>query len=75
MDLLRSCDTGDTACSMQWTAFATTSGGTVRALGAFNTPGLVAGSGNRLGDAIMACSNGTVLTKWRSHSGWLKRLA
>ena len=59
MDLLRS---WETAGSMQWAAVAETSHDTVRAFSAFNTPGFRAGSGNRLGDAIMACSNGTVLT-------------
>jgi len=49
---------------MQWAAVTQTSHDTMRALGAFNTPGFRAGSGNRLGDAIMACSNGTVLTEW-----------
>jgi hypothetical protein len=48
---------------MQWAAVAETSRDTMRACSAFNTPGFGAGSGNRLGDAIMACSNGTVLTE------------
>jgi hypothetical protein len=61
MDLLRSCET---VGSMQWTAVAETSHDTMRAFGAFNTPGFRAGFGNRLGDAIMACSNVTVLAEW-----------
>jgi hypothetical protein len=52
---------------MQWTPVAEASRDTTRAFsalfGALNTPGFGAGSGNRLGDAIMACSNGTVLTE------------
>jgi len=51
---------------MQWMAVAETSRDTMRALSAFsafNTPGFRAGSGNRLGDTIMACSSGTVLTE------------
>jgi hypothetical protein len=39
------------------------------AFSAFITPGFRAGSGNRLGDAIMACSNGTGLTEWQPDSG------
>jgi len=62
MDLLRSCEN---AGSTQWAAVAETSHDTMRAFSAFNMPGFWAGSGNRLGDAIMACSNGTVLTEWR----------
>ncbi|WP_158933917.1 hypothetical protein [Burkholderia sp. S171] len=58
---------------MQWTAIAEISCGMThdmtRAFSVFNTPGFRAGSGNRLGDAIMACSNGTVLTEWRPDSG------
>jgi hypothetical protein len=60
MDRLRSCEI---AGSMQWAALAGTSHITVRVFRAFNTPGFRASSGNRLGDTIMACSNGTVLTE------------
>jgi hypothetical protein len=60
MDRLRSCAI---AGSMQWEAVADTSHIAVRAFRAFNMPGFRASSGNRLGDTIMACSNGTMLTE------------
>jgi hypothetical protein len=69
MDLLRSCEI---ASSMQWVAVAKTSHDTMRAFSAFSTfnmPGFGAGSGNRLGDTIMACSNKTVLPEWRPDNG------
>ena len=75
MDLLRSCET---AASTLWTAVAQTPDDTMRAFSAFsafsafNTPGFGAGSGNRLGDTVMVCSNRTVLTEWRPDSGYLK---
>jgi len=61
MDPLRACES---AGPLQWAAVAETSHGTTRAFSGFNTPGFRAGFGNRLGDAIMACSNRTVLTEW-----------
>ncbi len=65
---------------MRWPAVAETSHDTMRAFSAFNTPGFRAGFGNRLGDAIMECSNGTVLTEWGdqtavSSNNQLERLA
>jgi hypothetical protein len=52
-----------TVRAMRWMAFADTSRDTIQALSALNTPGFGAGSGNRLRDTIMACSNGTMLTE------------
>ncbi len=63
-----------TAGSPLWAALAQTPDDTMRAFsafGAFNTPGFGAGSGNRLGDTVMVCSNRTVLTEWRPDSGYL----